>query len=213
MLALGGLSACSSVLPARAPAPDVYRLSQISLTAGNDKPLAAQLVIAAPLANGGIDTDRIVVRDNPYEVTYLAGARWTDHAPKIVQTGLVQALESLGTFAGVGRPEDGIRQNFELVSDLRAFDIITEGAGRPHVSIVLAAKLLRAPGGEVLASRLFKTEAPAKGSGDKAAVAAFDEGMTQIASEIANWVADNAARRLQPAISAPRPTAPPPAQP
>jgi cholesterol transport system auxiliary component len=211
-LALLALSACSSILPARQPAPDVYRLSQVSLPPQDTKPLAAQIVVDLPNASGGLDTDRIAVRSNPYELTYLAGARWTDHAPRLVQTALVEALESLNAFTGVGRPEDGIRQNFELVSDMRAFDILTEGGGSPHVSIVISSKLLRSPGGEVLASRLFKADAKAKGSGDKSVVATFDGAMAGLAADIAHWVVDNAVRRLQPAIAATPPVqSPPPA--
>jgi cholesterol transport system auxiliary component len=209
VLALAALSGCSTILPPRAPAPNVYRLSVISLPARSEKPMPAQLVVDVPIAMGGLDTDRIVVHDNPYELTYLAGARWTDHAPRLVQSALVQALESTGAFTGVGRQEDGIRRNFELVSDLRAFDVNTEGMGRAHIAIALAAKLLRAPGGEVLATRLFKAEVPANGRGEKDIVAAYDGAMTAIATDMTQWVIENAEQRMPQPVTPAQPAAAP----
>jgi len=212
LVGLSFLSGCSSILPARGPAPDVFRLSTINLPAREGKPLQAQLVVDVPIAMGGLNTDRVVIHENSYELTYMAGTRWTDQVPRLVQSALVQALESTNAFAGVGRQEEGIRRNFDLVSDLRAFDVNTQGMSHPHIVVTLAAKLLRAPIGEVLASKLFKADVEAKGRGNEEIVGAFDEAMTAVATDIANWAAENAAHRTaeaQPVQPAATPAASP----
>jgi cholesterol transport system auxiliary component len=191
-LILGLLAACSSILPAPPPAPDLYQLSPVALKP-QAKPIAAQIVVDVPLASRGLDTDRIVVRNNPYEVKYLAGVRWSDRAPLLVQSALIQGLESAGAFTGVGRPEDGIRSSYALMSDLRAFDVLSGGvAGRTKVQIVLAAKLVQ-PGGDVVASRLITKEAETKSNSDADVVAAFDEAVKAFAEETTKWVVSSAA--------------------
>jgi cholesterol transport system auxiliary component len=187
LLALGLLTGCSTILPARAPAPDLYQLSPVALKQ-SAKPIAAQIVVDVPLAARGLDTDRIVVRSDPNAVKYLAGVRWSDRVPRLVQSALIQGLESAGAFSGVGRPEDGIRSNYVLLSDLRAFDALGTGfMGGTKVQVVLAVKLVR-PGGEVVASKLITKETAAKGSGNSGIVAAFDDAVKDVAEETTGWV-------------------------
>jgi cholesterol transport system auxiliary component len=212
VLSAGLLTACSSILPQRGAAPDLYQLSPVALPAVK-KPAAAQIVVDAPLAARGLDTDRIIVRGDSYEVKYLSGVRWTDRIPRLVQSALVQGLESTGAFTGVGRPEDGLKSNYALLSDLRAFDVVSQGMmGSARVQVVLAAKLVR-PGGDVVASRLITKEAEAKGSGNGGIVAAFDEAVKGAAEETTQWVVANAAASSKSAPSAAAEITPAPATP
>jgi cholesterol transport system auxiliary component len=185
------LTACSSILPKRGEAPDIYQLSPVALETA-PKAVPAQLIVDVPLASRGLDTDRIVVRDNPYEIKYLAGVRWSDRAPRLMQSALIQGLESAGAFSAIGRPEDGIRSSYALLSDLRAFDVLGSGLmGRTKVQIVLAGKLVR-PGGEVVSSRLISKEVDAKSAGERDIVAAFDEAVKSVATEATQWAVSSA---------------------
>ena len=197
-LRIGMLTACSSILPKRGPAPDLYQLSPVSLDR-EPKPVSGQITVDVPLAARGLDTDRIIVRNNPYEVKYLEGMRWTDRVPRLVQSAIIQALESAGAFTAVGRPEDGIRSAYVLLSDLRAFDVLD--MGHTKVQVILSVKLVR-PGGDVMASRLMTKEVDAKSGSDRDLVAAFDEAVRQIAAETMHWAVGSVGPSAKPSPSA-----------
>lgn len=184
---LGGLGACSSILPDRGPAPALYQLSPAESDVKAVSPLAAQLVVEEPLASRGIDTDRIVLRPRANEVTYLAAARWSDRAPRLVQSLLVEAIERTGGFTGVGRPADGLRADFALVSEVRAFEADMSGSGDPKINVIVAAKILKVPAGRVVSSKLLSRTVEARNSGKANIIAAFDEAAQGVASDAAAW--------------------------
>ena len=83
--------------------------------------ILAQLVVEEPTAAGAVNTTRIAVRPNPYQVQYFPDARWVDRAPLLVQTMLVESFENTGKVAAVGRQAIGLSSDFTLVTDLREF--------------------------------------------------------------------------------------------
>lgn len=209
MALLLAVSGCSSLLPARAPASDLYQLSPLSLSERSGRPIAGQIVVEVPLAARGIDTDRIVVRSGANEIRYLAGARWTDRAPKLVQTALVQGLESAHGFTGVGRPGDGLRGTYALLSELRSFEVVSAGQGTT-IEVVLAVRLVRAPGGDVLATRLVRAVAEPQSRGAADVVKAFDSATNEAASETIQFALASAAaaKPADSTASAPKRVAP-----
>ena len=116
------------------PAPDIYTLTPKS-TFDNDLPKVKwQLVVDQPTAARGLDTDRIALHPEPTEIKYYAGARWTDRAPDMVQTLMLESFENTGKIVAVGRQTIGLRSDFNLVSDLREFQAeYTKGNDIPSV--------------------------------------------------------------------------------
>lgn len=182
---------CTSLLPGKTPPPDVYKLPVVAepVTRQTDaKPLALQLVVDTPLAARALDTDRIAVRSDTYALAYLAGARWDDSAPRVVQARLIEALENAQVASGVGRAEDGIRGDLGLVSELRAFEVISGGLSAPVVHVELAAKLVTRPLGEVRASRIFSIQIKASGRRTSDVIATFDQALSGISAEAVTWI-------------------------
>ena len=193
LLLLGALGGCSSLLPGKGASPDVFKLPSpggapaSARTAKNN----LQLVVDVPIAARALDTDRIAVRSDTYQLAYLSGARWDDNAPRVVQARLIEALEHSGFAAGVGRAEDAIRADFSLVSDLRNFEVVTQGLSAPIISVQIAAKLVVRPLGEVRAARVFDAQVKAAGRGKQDIIAAFDQALTAIGNDVAVWAPAN----------------------
>lgn len=182
---------CSSLLPGKAPPPDLYKLPTAAAPAAAEagvKPLALQLVVDTPLAARALDTDRIAVRSDTYALAYLAGARWDDSAPRVVQARLIEAFEQAHVAAGVGRAEDGIRGDLGLVSELRAFEVVAGGLSAPVIHVEIATKLVSRPLGDVKASRVFSAQIKASSRRSRDVVAAFDQALSTISGDAVTWI-------------------------
>ena len=73
----------SSLLESQVPAPEVYRLGQVSAPADPARSSAASspdsslaLTVARPRASRALDTDRIAVVPEPRRFDYYADVRW-----------------------------------------------------------------------------------------------------------------------------------------
>ena len=114
------LSGCGGIIPL-GPAPNLYNLTPKN-TFPEDLPLVEQqVVVEEPLAAGGLDSNRIALRPSTTELKYFANARWTERAPKMVQTLLVESLENSGSLAAVGRQAIGLRSDYNIKTELREF--------------------------------------------------------------------------------------------
>ena len=149
------LAACSS-----APL-DTYDLTAPKGTVGGHGG-GPQVVVADPVVDRALDTDRIVVRPAGNEIAYFAGAQWSDRLPRLLQSRLVETLEASGRFRAAGRPGQGMAADRQIVMEIRAFDYLpAEG----RVRVVIAAKLMDDRSGRIAASRLFEAAEPVAGDG------------------------------------------------
>ena len=161
------LTGCAGLINT-GPAPDLYHLSPKSTFSEGLPDVAWQLVIEEPIAAGGLDTDAIAIYPSPTEVKYYAGARWTERAPKMIQTLLVESFENSNKVTAVGRQAIGLYSDYNLKTELREFQ--TEHFGGPdgatRVRVRLNAKIIKQPRQEIIASQNFESTVPvAKGEG------------------------------------------------
>ena len=144
-----------------------------------------QLVLAEPQAIAPLDGTRIVVMPAPGEIQFYRGARWRDAVPPMLQALLLQAHERR---VNASVPGNGMRADFTLRTTLRDFQAEYRNAGRtPIVVIGLAAQLIAAADGRVVANRQFALEQPAEGAGVAQVVAAFQEATDRLGAELAEW--------------------------
>jgi cholesterol transport system auxiliary component len=145
-----------------------------------------QILVAEPQALKALDSESIVVRTSASSIEYLAGAQWGDRLPKIVQARLIQAFENSGRFGGVGRPGEGLAIDNQIITEIRAFEVVTNGADLAVVEIF--AKLLNDRNGVVIASQAFKTTVPT-GNGSDSFVRALNAAFDSTATQIVLWAA------------------------
>ncbi len=162
---------------------------QLHVEARPDWPTASwSLVVTKPLASDALDSVRIAVRVQPNTLQVYQGAVWSDPAPDLVQSALVQAFEDSGKLASVGRPSSGIHGDVILVMELRRFEAVYDQPKQPpKVVIELQAKLLGGPGAKVIATRSFRAEVAASSEKVPAVVAAFEAALSQSTAEVVGW--------------------------
>ncbi len=190
-LSVAGVTGCTDLatLMNVAEPGDFYDLTPKS-TYGRDLPeIAAQLVIDEPTAASSVNTDRIAVKPNPYQVQYFPKARWIDRAPLMVQTMLVESFENTGKVAAVGRQAIGLSADFTLVTDLREFQAtVGEGENAPITVIVhLNMKIVQEPLGLIVASKSFQRQVPAVSSEMISVVIAFDKALGKTMGQAVEW--------------------------
>jgi len=153
----------------------------------SDKPAAAQLTIAEPTGVLMLDTQKILVRPQPPDHPSFESARWSDTLGKLIQAKILQSFENSHYLAAVVRPVDGINSDYQLLIEIRAFQVTT--APEPVAVVELSAKLL-GEGGRIKASRVFRSTQPAKITDAAAVAAALNEAFGKVATEIVIWAAN-----------------------
>jgi cholesterol transport system auxiliary component len=164
---------------------DTFDLSSASPSVSSPKKQGRQILIAAPSALKALDGENIVVRSGPNSISFLKGAQWADRLPNIVQSRLVQAFESTGRLGGVGRPGEGLAIDYQVISDIRSFNINVSGGDAAVVEI--AIKILNDKNGTVRSSRVFRATSPVSGEGNASYIAALDRAFDSAASDIVTW--------------------------
>lgn len=151
--------------------------------------ITAQLVVEEPTAASSVNTDRIAIKPNAYQVQYFPEARWVDRAPLMVQTRLVESFENTGRVASVGRQAIGLTSDFTLITELREFQAESpDDDGEPlHVQVQLNMKIVREPQGLIIASQSFNREERAVSLDMLDIVRAFDEALGQAMQDAVTW--------------------------
>ncbi|WEZ83310.1 ABC-type transport auxiliary lipoprotein family protein [Rhizobium sp. 32-5/1] len=163
---------------------DTYSLSASPQVEGPNS-TSKQILVPEPTALKALDSEQVVIRLSPSEIQYLAASQWSDRLPKMVQAKLVQAFENTGKVGGVGKPGEGLAIDYQVISEIRAFEIATEGADTAIVEIF--AKILNDRNGTVRAQKSFRATVPVRGSGNAAFVAALDAAFADVSAEIVAW--------------------------
>ncbi len=189
LMSLMTLGGCAQLIP-QGPASDLYNLTPKS-TFPQDLPTVNwQLVVEEPVAAGGLDTDRIALRPSPTELKYFAGARWSERAPRMVQTLLVESFENTGHIMAVGRQVIGLRSDFNLKTELREFQAeYFDGTQQPpQIRVRINAKVVAQPRQAIVGSQTFEALVESEGNNVAAIVQGFDEALGQVLKELVSWV-------------------------
>lgn len=181
---VSGLSLLLASCGGGAAKNDTFGLSSVPDVTG---PTARgqQILVPEPSALKALDSDQIVIRPSLAEIQYLSRSQWNDRLPKIVQAKLVQAFENTGVVGGVGKPGEGLAIDFQVVTDIRAFEVRTDG---PDTAVVeLSVKIVNDRNGTVRAQKVFRGSAPVGGAGNPAFVMALDAAFAGVTADIVAW--------------------------
>ena len=148
-----------------------------------------QVLVPAPRALQALDTSAIAVVDEGPVYTYFPKAAWTDALPKVIQAKMVEALENTRGLRGVGMPGEGLLIDYQLQTDLRAFELRVDGQDRAVVEVM--ARLVNDRNGRTRSSRIFRSQVPARSTDVRDAVAAMNQAADAVLREMAAWVLSN----------------------
>ena len=180
-LLLGGCAGLTSKAPP--PAFDIAAAQSFPRYSGKAR---GQLIISEPTALAVLDSEKIVVRPGPGETATFSDAQWQDRLPKLLQARILQSFENASRLRAVGRPGERIAGDFQLVVDIRAFELL---ASRGVAQVEIAAKIVRERSGRIMAARVFRASVPTTAVDGPDAVAALNEAFAKVATEMVLWAA------------------------
>lgn len=181
-LSLGGCQ-----LPGGGEPSSLFSLSPKTTFRENLPRVEWQLIVEPPVAAAGLSTSRIALRHSPVTLEYYANANWTDVAPLMVQTLLIESFENTGKIVGVSRESTSLRADFLLKTELREFQAEYDGGGPPLARVRINAKLVRMSDRAIIASHTVERSERAA-AGDLSSIAmAFDEALGHVMRRIVEW--------------------------
>ncbi|MEP9371466.1 ABC-type transport auxiliary lipoprotein family protein [Mesorhizobium sp. KR1-2] len=183
-IAVVALSLSGCALFGKSEPLDTYELSAPSPEAKPTK-RRMQILIAEPSALKILDGQSIVIKRTSGVIEYLKGAQWADRLPRVVQARLAETFQHSGAFSGVGLPGEGLAIDYQVIAEVRAFEVYVDGSRSAQVELFV--RLLNDRNGEVKASRSFRASSPVSGSGNDVYTRALDRAFGLAALEIVKW--------------------------
>lgn len=146
---------------------------------------ARSVVVAEPVGLQPLEADRILVREPGGSLSFLGGGQWADRLPRLIQTRLIQSLENAGRLRSVTRPSDKVAADYQLVSEIREFDI---AAGSGEAVVDISAKLISDTTGKVAAAQVFTARVPVAKLDAGSAARGLDAALGQVLTDMVRWV-------------------------
>lgn len=147
-----------------------------------------QILVPAPTAVKALDGQDIEIKGADDSISYLKGAQWGDRLPNLVQARLIQAFENSGKLGGVGRPGEGLAINYQILSDIRSFNIVLMTREQRLAYVEIGVKIMDDKTGNIVASRIFKSQTLVPGFDNGQYAFALDNAFKLATKDIVNWV-------------------------
>lgn len=188
------LTGCS-ILPEREPV-EVYLLPSPAL-AQNAPPTDTaaatgvtrwpwSLRITRPASAGHLTGRRIAVLPADGRLSVYQGASWNDPAPVLVRNRLLDVFQADDRLEALSSDERILQADFEIDSDLRAFQVEYRN-GTPYAVLRLDARLVRTDTGRIVASRRFDVQRPLVDTSVGQAVHALGQTSDALALAVRDW--------------------------
>jgi cholesterol transport system auxiliary component len=209
-------TACSLELPGSGAPPRMYVLTPKSTFSTSLPNVDWQLLVEVPQSPAGVNTARIALRDSPIEMRYFELANWTDLAPKMIQTLIVESFENSERIIAVGREAIGLRADYILKTELREFqaeyaqrlpentDAGLEGVAPPTIRVRINAKLIKMPRRSIVASKNFEYTVEATTNSMEAIIGGFDDALGKTMRRLVEWTLTNGEKNDDPKAKAAR---------
>ena len=169
----------------RGPPPETFDLSGPSSISRVPEGTAAQILIPEPSALKTLDSERIVVATGP-KLSYYPKAQWPDRMPKVFQAKAIEAFEKSRRARAVGRPGEGLSIDYQLLTNIRAFEYRSgENGGSAYVEV--SVKVMDDRTGRIVAAKVFHGEASVAADKAEDVVAGVDAAMTDVLVQLVRW--------------------------
>jgi ABC-type uncharacterized transport system auxiliary subunit len=151
---------------------------------------AARAVVALedPLAQGLLASDRIVaVVDGALRP--VAGARWDETIPAMLRRQMGRALQTGGAVDVVDAAQRAGSAGYGLVTVVEAMQAEIGRDFSAEAVVTIGARLVRFPGRDVVATKVFSAREPAPDDAAASLSRAIDAAAGRATSDLAAWVA------------------------
>jgi phospholipid/cholesterol/gamma-HCH transport system substrate-binding protein len=164
--------------------PLTYDLTAPRLPAKLDKVLGIQVAVADPTALAALESEKIQRTKRGGPTAALEDGQWSDTLPRLLQMKIIRGFEDANAFAGISRPSDFVTADFQLVIDIRTFQLIASAPDTAEVE--LAGKVLDGKG-RIVGTEVFAASAPVGAEGTAAAVTALDQAFSKAGADLMAW--------------------------
>ncbi len=185
-LAVMFLSGCQLIRAAEEPT-DLYTVTPKSTFDPGLPTVFWQLAVEVPASSSNLNTGRIAIAMTPTSSDYYAKTAWTDRAPLMVQTRIVDSFENSHKIVAVARESIGLRANYVLQSDLRNFEAMYFYGGTPIVHVRIVTKLVRMPDRQIIGVGVFERCVRAREDKVPKVVEAFDQALGSVIKRLVAW--------------------------
>ena len=194
-------SGCTALrTAATAPSPPVFYSLDNARSIASAPPVtrralpatAPTLVVSAPRAAAGFDSQRIMYVRQPHKLEYFAHSEWIDTPARMLSPLVVAAMEQSGVFRAVVHAPSSANGDLRLDSEVLLLQ--QEFAGTPsRVRFALRVNLVEDATRRVVASRDFATFATAPSEDPYGGVVAANEAVRTVLADVAAFCAAAAA--------------------
>ncbi|MCW5697711.1 MAG: membrane integrity-associated transporter subunit PqiC [Bauldia sp.] len=183
VLALGAglLAGCALFSGSAPPTFNLSAPSDVSSVRGSTQ---AQILVPESTALEPLNSERILVVTGNL-LSYYPDAQWVDRLPRVIQARIIETLERTGRARAAGRPGQGLSIDYQLLTDIRAFEFRTDGGLTAVVEIY--AQIMDDRNGRVITTETFRATTPVAEDSASAIAASLDAALRQVLLAIANW--------------------------
>lgn len=186
-LALAALVGGCELIRAAEEPTDLYTITPKSTFEPNMPDVYWQLAVETPVSSANLNTGRIAIAMSPTSSDYYSKTAWTDRAPLMVQTRIVDSFENSKKIVAVSRESVALRANYILQPDLRNFEAMYFYGGTPIVKVKLVVKLVRMPERQIIGVATFERCVRARADKVPKVVEAFDQALGSVMKQLVNW--------------------------
>jgi len=181
-------TACTGLIPGTGAPPQLYVLTRKSTFPADLPRVSRQLLVDAPIAPAEIDTARVALTRSPTTIDYFANATWSDRAPAMVQSLLIESFEQSGKILSVARDSAVLRADYILMPELRRFEArYQNGEAPPTVLVRLLVRLVKMPERMIIGEDLAEGRETAAANNMDAIVEAYDEALGSVMKRLVSW--------------------------
>ncbi len=186
-----GLSACASLTPVENAL--IFDLVPVDETLLKGRPVGFSLSVSEPKASNVLDSEKVLVRPTPVLIQYYSDIIWSDRIPKLIQRRVIQAFEDSKRLRSVGARADGFDSQYDLVLEIRDFQIepsllVNKTANKPlRVKVVVFAKLISERSAKVVRSTRITKIVEIKTETRENIALAFNDAFKQMSVDLVKW--------------------------
>ncbi len=150
--------------------------------------ISRQLLVDTPVAPAEIDTTRVALTRSPTTIDYFANAAWSDRAPAMVQSLLIESFEQTGKIVSVARDSAVLRADYILMPELRRFEARYENGDAPPVVLVrLLVRLIKMPERTIIGDEIAEGRETAARNSMDAVIEAYNEALGSVMKRLVSW--------------------------
>ncbi|MEM6762851.1 MAG: ABC-type transport auxiliary lipoprotein family protein [Pseudomonadota bacterium] len=165
----------------------IEAIYQLSAAAAPPAPAgtSAQILVPEPSALGSLATNKIPVKPTELTLSYYPSVALEDTATKVLQRILLDTFQNTGRVRAVGLPGQSLLINYQVVTEVRAFQAETFAGDQARVEV--SVKILNDSNGRVVTDRIFISVVPMSGDSAEAAAEGLNRASQDLASDVVAW--------------------------